>query len=72
MILWKSTRFHDKKKTLNTQKKTPDYKITLTHSENAQKLHCNANPRQCATHCKPDKENGSYSSNACVCLYRPL
>jgi len=42
--LWlqKSTRFHDKK-TLDSQKKL-DYKSKLTHSENAQKMRCNAMP----------------------------
>jgi len=41
LLLWKSTRsrFHDKK-TLEI------HKIKLTHSENAQKMHCSVNHRQ--------------------------
>jgi len=36
LLLRKSTRFHDKK-TLDSQKKTLDYKSKLTHGENTQK-----------------------------------
>jgi len=42
----------------------------LTHSENTQKMHCNANHKHCATHSKPEtKKMGYTSSNVCVCLY---
>ena len=51
-------------------KKTRDYKSKLTHSENGQKMRCNANHRHCATHCKPEVKKTGDSSNACVCLYR--
>ena len=49
--------------------KTLDYKSKLTHSENAQKMRCNANHRDidCATHCKPETKKTEDSSNACVC-----
>jgi len=52
--------------------KTLDYKIKLTHSENAQKMHCNANRRHCATHCKPETKKTGDSSNAGVSLYTSL
>jgi len=61
--MMKSTRF---------TKKTLDYKNKLTHSENAQKLRCNANHRHCATHCKPETKKTGDSSNACIYLYRPM
>jgi len=48
LLLWKSTRFHDEK--------TLDHKSKLAHSENAQKMCCNANHRYCATHWKPETE----------------
>ena len=67
LLLWKSTRFHDKKNTIFT-KKTPDYKSKLTQSENGQKMHYNAN--HCPTHCKPETKKTGDSSNACVCLSR--
>ena len=71
LLLRKSTRFHDKKNTRFT-KKTLDYKSKLKHSENGQKMCCNANHRHCATHCKPETKKTGDSSNACVCLYRSL
>jgi len=49
-------------------KKTLDNKSKLTHSENAQKMHCNANHGHCATHCKPETKKTGDRSNACVCL----
>jgi len=52
LLLRKNTRFHDKKNTRFT-KKTLDYKSKLTHSENVQKMRCNANHRHCAIHCQP-------------------
>jgi len=52
--------------------KTLHYKSKLTHSENAQKMHCNANHRHCATHWKQETKKTGDSSNACVCLYRSL
>jgi len=39
--MMKNTRF---------TKKTLDDKSKGTHSENAQKMHCNANHRHCTTH----------------------
>jgi len=54
------------KKTLDSQK-TLDYKSKLTHSENAQKIRCNANHTHCATHCKPETKKTGDNSNACVC-----
>jgi len=70
-LLRKSTRFHDEK-TLDSPKKTLDYKSKLAHSENARNMRCNANHRHCATHCKPETKNTEDSSNSCVCLYRSL
>jgi len=61
----KSTRFHDKK-TVDSQKKTLDYKIKLTHSYNAQKMRCNANPGHCATQCEQETKKTEDGSNACV------
>jgi len=43
-----------------------------THSENAQKMLCNANHKHCASHCKPETKKTGDSSNVCVCLYRSL
>jgi len=60
LLLRKSTKYHDNK-TLDSQKKTPDYKSKLTHSENAQKTRCNANHRHCATHCKPETKKAGDS-----------
>jgi len=54
------------------RKKTQDYNIKFTHSENAKKMRCNANHRHCATHWKPETRNLWDSSNPCVCLYRSL
>jgi len=61
-FIMKNTRF---------TRKTLDYKSRPTHSENAQKMHCNANHRYCATHCKPpQKKKTGDSSNPFVCLCR--
>ena len=51
--------------------KTLDYKSKITHSENVQKIRCEANHRHCAIHCKPETKKTGYS-NVCVCLYRSL
>jgi len=59
----KNTRFTEK---------TLDYKRKLTHSENAQKMCCNANHKHCATHCKPETKKTGDNSNACVCLNTSL
>ena len=67
-VVTESTRLHDKKHKIN--KKTPDYKRKFIHSENAQKMRCNASHRHCATHCKPETKKTGDGSNACACLYR--
>jgi len=69
LFLQKSTRFHDKKKTL--QKKTLDYKIKLTHSENAQKMRCNANHRHVQLTIN-QRERKREKAATFVCLYRLL
>jgi len=56
----------------NTRFPKKDYKSKLTHSENAQKMCCETNHRDCATHCKPETKKMGDSSNVCVCLYRSL
>jgi len=76
LLLRKSTRFRDNK-TLDfihkkIHKKTLDYKIKHTHSENAQKMLFNANHSHCATHCEPETKKMGDSSNACVCLHRSV
>jgi len=39
----------------------------LTHSENAQKMRCNANHRHCPTHCKPETKTTGAATLVCVC-----
>jgi len=66
LLLRKSTRFNDKN--IRFTKKILDYKIKLTHSENTEKTHCNANHRRCTTHCKPETKKTGDSSNSLVAV----
>jgi len=52
--------------------KNTTLKSKLTHSENPQKMCCNANHRHCATHCKTETKKTGNSRNTCVCLYKSL
>jgi len=66
------------KKTLDSHKKTLDYKSKLTHSENAQKMGSNDNHRHYARKLignQRQKKTGDSSnsySNVGVCLYKSL
>jgi len=47
------------KKTLDSQKNTRLQRI-LTHSASAQKMHCSANHRHCATHYQRERERENW------------